>query len=204
MQPQTPVSPTPQYDFILKDKQAPKKGLSLPALNLPKPIIYGLGVFIILIIFAIVASLLSSGSNNSILAYTSVQARAQEIVRVSTSVEALAQDAPTQDLATTTLNVLGNEQTRLSAYLTLNKIKLSTAGLAGDMNSATDTQMQTASTNGDLNAVFTAYLKSQLALYSGELQNAYKVAGSHGKTILSGDYTSTQTLLSDPQIAAAN
>lgn len=204
MQPQTPTSPTPQYDFILKNGQAPKKGFSLPMPNLPKPILYGLGIFIGLIVFAIVASLLTSGGATNVLDYTAVQARAQEIVRVSTNVETLAQDAPTQDLATTALNVLGNEQTRLGTYLTAQHIKISTVAEAGDKNTATDTLMQNASTNGNLNSVFASYLKTQLGLYQGELQAAYKVAGPNGKILLNSDYSSIQTILNDPQITAAS
>lgn len=40
-----------------------------------------------------------------------------------------------------------------------------------------------------------ATLKSALARYRTDLQNAYKVAGPNGKKLLSGSYDSTQALM---------
>lgn len=204
MQPQKPASPNPQYDFIMSDKQASQKGLKLPSLGLPKPVKIGLAVLIGLIILIVAYSLLTSGKSSNSQLYASALARAQEIARVSTSVGTLAQDSQTQNLAATTQNALSSEQAQITSYLAEQKIKVSTSSLAADDNTATDTQMQNAATNGNLPGVYASYLKTQLAEYQNDLQSVYKTAGPNGKTILNSAYNSTVVLLAIPQVASAN
>jgi hypothetical protein len=199
-----PQSSNPNYDFIMKDGQQVKKGFGLPKLNLPKPIKIGLAVIIGLFVLIIIYSLFSSGKTSSSQGYAAAMARAQEISRVSTSVGTLAKDSQTQDLAATTQNSLASEQSQLASYLKGQKIKITTATLAADKNSATDTQMQTASTNGNLAGVYASYLKTQLGLYQTELQAAYKTAGPSGKAILNTAFSSVKVILASPQVASAS
>lgn len=199
-----PQSPNPQYDFIMKDGQRAKKGFGLPKLNLPRPVLISLAGIVGLFILIIGYSLLSSGKTSSSQGYVAAMARAQEIARVSTSVATLAQDSPTQNLAATAQNTLSSEQAQLTTYLKGQKIKVSTVALAADKSSATDTQMQTASTNGNLASVYAAYLKTQLGLYQKEIQIAYKTAGPSGKAILNAAYASVKVILASPQVANSN
>ena len=198
-----PRAPNSNYDFIMKDGQPAKKGFKLPSTGLPKKAVWAIGGVLGLMILAVIYSAVSGGGGSG-QPYANALARGQEIIRVSTSVGQLAQDVPTQNLAATTQNALTSEQTQLTAYLTTQKIKVSTLALNGDKNTSTDSAMQTANTNGNLNSVYAAYLKSQLQLYAADLKTAYNSSGSHGKTILSNAFNSTEVLLQSPEIAGAN
>lgn len=203
MQPQAPT-PNPNLDFIMQSGQPPKKGSRLPGLGLPKLAVRAIiGVFIIAILIVVYA-VLSGGGSTSSSPFLTVLARGQEIIRVSTSVGQLATDVPTQNLAVTTEESLTSEHTQLTTYLATQKIKPSQLALSVDKNTGTDTQMQTASTNGNLNTVFAVYLKQQLQTYAASIQTAYQTAGPHGKQILSDAFNSVQVLLASPAIAKSS
>jgi hypothetical protein len=72
--------------------------------------------------------------------------------------------------------------------------------LAADIDKTTDTQLQSASQNNNLDATYMGYLKVNLAKYQADLQTAYKAAGPKGKTILKNAFDSTATLLGSPQL----
>ncbi len=200
MQPQTPSQ---QFDFITQDGQPSKKGSGLPLPHLPKLAWIILGAVFGVIVLVIIVSSISGNKGDNSQNYLVALARGQEIIRVSTSVGQLAQDTPTQNLSATVQNSLTSEQTQLTSYLADQKVKPGTLQLAADKNSNTDTQMQTASTNGNLSGVYASYLKAQLATYETDLQQAYKNAGPKGKTILSNAYNSVQVILQSPQVADA-
>lgn len=200
MQPQTP-SPNPQqYDFIMKDRQPTKKGFKLAFLKLPKPVLIFLGAVLGVIILIIALSVISGSGKSANVDYISAIARAQEISRVSTAVEQLSKDVDTQNLASTTNSALTSAQTQLSDYLTARSIKIVPTSLTVYMSEATDIQMQTAASNGNLASTYTAYLKTQLSAYQASLQAAYKTAEDNGKTILDEAYNSAKAILSSPQL----
>ena len=203
MQPQAP-SPNPNLDFILKNGQPAKKGFKLPTAGLPKLAVRILAGVFILAVLVVIYSIIAGRGGSSSQDYVNALARGQEIIRVSTSVATLSTDSQTQNLAATTQNTLASEQAQLTSYLTTQKLKVGDAALNVDKNSATDTQMQTASTNGNLSSVYTSYLKAQLQKYRTDLQTAYKSSGPHGKAILSAAYDSVGIILASSQVAGAS
>ena len=203
MPPQAPQTPSQQFDFITQNGQPSKKGSGLPLPHLPKLDWIILGAVLGVIILVIIVSSLSGNKSGNSQNYLVALARGQEIIRVSTSIGQLTQDTPTQNLSATVQNSLTSEQAQLTSYLAGQKIKVSTVQLAADKNSNTDTQMQTASTNGNLSGVYASYLKAQLAVYETDLQQAYKNAGPKGKVILSSAYNSAQVILQSSQVADA-
>ncbi|HVS79193.1 MAG TPA: hypothetical protein VHD84_02810 [Candidatus Saccharimonadales bacterium] len=197
MPPAQPQTPNSQFDFILKNNPQPRRGLSLGNLK-PVKIIIGLVVLIIVVI--IISSFLSGGSDAS-QQITGALARGQEILRVTKEVQQLnLQDAGTQALAATITADLSSDQQQLTNYLAKNGTKVSTAQLALDIDKSTDTQMQTASQNNNLDQTYITYLRESLARYETDLQDAYKVAGPNGKTILQSAFDGTNTLLTTPPL----
>lgn len=193
-----------QYDFILKDKPKPKRKLIPSFTNLPKPariiIEVVLALFVIIILLALFSGNHASGSNKLV----SVVAQAQEIVRVDTIAAQQANNSSgaIQNLIATSSTVLSSQQAELTQYLKNNNVKISNNSLNADFNKNTDTSLQTATQNNNLDSVYLSYLKSQLNNYQTSLQTAYKSAGKNGKAILSKDYDSIQTLLNAPQFSS--
>jgi hypothetical protein len=201
MQPQTPSQ---QFDFITKDgPAASKKGFKLPSTGLPKILTRSILIVFILAILIVVYSIIAGSSGSRDEDYIGALARGQEIIRVSTNVGQLSQNPSTQNLAATIQASLTSQQSQITTYLTGQKVKVSTAQLNADQNSSTDSQMQTASTNGNLDDTYYAYLKTQLGVYQNDLQTAYKSAGPHGKVILTSAYNSVQVILQSSQLASA-
>jgi hypothetical protein len=200
----TPQNQPNQYDFILKDKPKPKKSLVPNFTNLPRvPKLaagIGLAVIVLIVLFVLVLGGRSTGSDKMVSAI----AQAQEIVRVDAVATQQAKTAAsaTQNLIATSSAVLSSQQTELTQYLKTNKVKISKTKLNASLNKNTDTQLKAASQNNNLDSVYLSYLKNQLNNYQSALQTAYKSTGKNGKTILSKDFTSIQTLLSSPQLAS--
>lgn len=191
-----PQSPNPDFDFMLKENQPSKRGFSMP--NIPKPAMIGLAVVGGLILLVVVASLFSGGKSNPV---TGVLARGQETLRVTTMVQQLQlKDPQTQALAATVSSALTSDQAQLNSYLAKNHTKVTKLELAADLDKSTDTSMQTASQNNNLDAVYITYLQTALAKYSNDLQLAYKSAGPNGKLLLSSSAESMRTLLNSSPI----
>ncbi|HET6864164.1 MAG TPA: hypothetical protein VFH37_03140 [Candidatus Saccharimonadales bacterium] len=189
-----PQSPDPQFDFMLKNQPQAKRTLGLPALT--KPLKIGLAVVCSLILVIIVGSVLGkpSGSTTNI---SGVLARGAEIQRVTAEVQQLnLQDSATQALAVTVNTVLASDQAQLEQYLSNNHAKISPAQLAADTDKSTDTQMQSASQNNNLDQTYITYLQQSLAKYRSDIQTAYNAAGPNGKAILKDSLDGVNTLLS--------
>lgn len=189
-----PKSPSPEYDFILKEDQSAKRGLPLP--RLPKPLAFVLAILFVLILIIIIASALSGRKNSQWQPFEGVLARGEETIRVTKAVQDLKlQDPQTQALAATINSTLSSDQTQLVSYLSKNHVKVAGAQLAADTDKSTDTSLQTAAQNNNLDAAYVNYVRDALNRYRTDLQNAYKTAGPNGKKLLSGSYDSTQALM---------
>ena len=191
-----PQNPNPDFDFMLKDKQAPKKRLTLPSLNLPKPAKIALAVVAAIFVLIIIFSLLSGRGSGSTQDILNVLARDQETLRVTALVQQLSlQDPQTQALAATVSGSLTSDKAQLTSYLAKNHATVSAAQLAADKDPSTDSSLQSASQNNGLDAAYVAYLKNSLAKYETDLQTAYKSAGPNGKILLSNAFDSAKNLL---------
>jgi len=197
-----PTSPDPKFDFMLKNNPQTKRGIHLP--NMPKPVKIILGVVVGLFLLIIISSLLSGRKSGGTQPIINAMARSQEILRVTqlTQQQLPLRDPSTQALAATVFSSLSSDQQQLSSYLALNHTKVSKTLLAADINKTTDSGLQSASQNNNLDSAYVSYLKTNLATYQTDLQTAYKAAGPKGKAILKSAFDSTKTLLTSPLLSS--
>ena len=190
-----PTSPDPKFDFMLKNKPQAKRGMGLP--NVPKPVKIILGIVVGLFLLIIISSVLSGRNKGATQPIVNAMARGQEIIRVTqlTQQQLPLQDPTTQALAATVFSSLTSEQQQLISYLAANHTKVSKVQLAADTDKTTDSNLQSASQNNNMDEAYVSYLKTNLAAYETDLQTAYKSAGPKGKAILKSAYDSTVTLL---------
>jgi hypothetical protein len=195
-----PQSPNPQFDFMLKDQPQPRRSL-MP--SLPKPAKIALIVVGGIILLIIVYSLLSSRGKGSSQSFIGAAARAQETLRITALAQQQnLQDPQTQALAATVSAALSSDEQQIIGYLANNHIKPSKAQLAAALDRTSDTSLQTAAQNNNLDVAYINYLRGALAHYETDLQNAYKTAGPNGRTVLAGVSESTRTLLDSPPLKA--
>jgi len=205
MQPQQPQGqvgpPNPNYDFIFKDGQKPKKGLSLPSMNLPKPVAITLAIVVGLVVLIIASSLLFGSKGSKYQDLTDLMNRQQEIIRVTAVALPSLSDPAAKALAATTTATMTSEQSQMTTYLKARGTKVDPKTLTKYLNKNTDSQLQVATQNNTVNTAYEAYLKSSFAVYRSSLNTAYKTAPASAKSILSSAYSSVGTLLSDPPLA---
>ena len=190
-----PQSPDPQFDFMLKNQPQAKRTLGLPAMT--KPLKFGLAIVSGLILIIILGSVLGK-PKTSTTNISGVLARGSEIQRVTAEVQQLSlQDPATQALSATVNTTLASDQSQLEQYLANNHTKVSESQLAADTDKSTDTQMQTASQNNNLDQTYITYLQQSLAKYRYDIQTAYNAAGPKGRAILKDSLDGLNTLLSN-------
>ena len=207
MQPQAPTapvsspSPNPQYDFILRDPQQPKRRFGLPGMSgLPKPMIVLVALAGLLLVSIIYAVIFGGSKTSNSQQLVAVAGRAQEIARISTLVQQQSLDPNTQYLAATAQTALSSEQYQLTSYLGKHGAKVSTAQLLVYKNASTDTQLQTAKQNNALESSYASYLKTSLATYQTALKAATAGTSKTTLAILNDASTSTQVILAAPQL----
>ncbi|MBX4201929.1 hypothetical protein KW803_03520 [Candidatus Saccharibacteria bacterium] len=191
-----PSSPDPQFDFMLKNNQPAKKGMGLP--HFPKPLKIIVAILLAIVLIIIASSVLSGRGKGSSQAIINAMARGQETMRVTTLVQTTLhlQDPGTQALAATVSSSLSSDSQQMADYLSKNGTKkIGVALLAVDTDKSTDSLLQTASQNNNLDNAYKTYLKDSLTKYAAELQTAYNSVGPKGKIILKSSLDSTQTLL---------
>lgn len=198
MPPVQPQSPNPDFDFMLKEQPAARRGLPLP--NLPRVALFGIIGAVVIIVLIIVFSFFSGRDGGSTQPIINVLARGQETLRVTESVQPQLQDPQTRALAATAAASLNSDKQQLESYLSKNRVKLNAAQLAADLDKTTDTSMQTAAQNNSLDQTYVSYLKDALSRYETDLKAAYQKAGPNGRTILNGASISTTALLNSPPL----
>ena len=199
MQPQTPASPDPSFDFILNDQQKQRSGRKFSLSGLPKPVIFSLvAVVLLLVVTAIGLVARGGGSNTDLL--TTAAGQAREISRVSALVETQTKDPDTQSLAATTKTVLASHQSQLTGHLSRVGVKVDPKEFILQQNKNTDQQLQQAAVENKLEQTYHSYLKSSLAEYLNNLQKAYPSLSDKGKVLVTDAFNSGRTLLSAPQL----
>jgi hypothetical protein len=189
-----PKSPSPDFDFMLKDNKPAKRPLPIP--NLPKPVKIALAVLGILILIIFALSLLSGRKNGGSQSFINVLARAQETLRVTTLAQQLKlQDPQTQALAATVSAALSSDEKQFTSYLATGHTKVSKAQLAADTEKTTDVSLQAASQNNSLDTAYANYLRNALAKYQSDLQAAQSSAGPNGQKLLTGSIESTRAIM---------
>jgi hypothetical protein len=158
-----PHNPNHQFDFMLKNNQAAKRGLPLP--NLPKPVLIGLAIILVAFLVIIVDSVLSGRKGGSYQPIVNSLARSQEILRVTDEAKGLNLHDP-------------------ASYLSRSHSKVTKLQLSADVDKSIDDQLKVAAQHNNLDQTYITYLQQNLVKYQRDLQAAYAVSGTHGKDIL--------------------
>lgn len=196
-----PKSPSPDYDFILKDN--PGAGHKFTWSHVHGRTKITLLVIAAVIILIIIYSVLSGNKGSNWLPFEGAMARGNETLRVTKLVEQPPlglHDPQTQALAATADSVLTSDQQQISSYLSKNHVKVSAAQLATDIDKTTDASLQTAAQNNGLDSAYVTYLRNALTKYQTDLKNALPGAGPNGKKLLSDSIESTRALLNSAPI----
>lgn len=201
-----PDSPNPhsEFDFILKGDQQPiaqpQVSPSPSKLFLPKKAIFAvLGGLVIVIVGLII---ISSAGNKSGPAdqLVSLMGTGQEIARVSDLIKTKSSDPGTLSLASTTSAAMLSEQQQLSGYMAKAGIKYDPKQLGLYKDAKTDSNIDEATKNNQLDQTYYTYLKTQLGAYQTKIRGLSGTQSKTLKPILVDAYQSTQTLLTAPQL----
>lgn len=193
-----PQSPNHDFDFMLKEQP---KARRLPLPGLSRPVQIAAGVVLAIIIIIIGSSLLSGRGKIDTKSYVDILARGQETLRVTSYVQTLQlQDPQVEAAAATVSGALASDKQQILDYLQKNHVKVDPKALAADADKTTDTSMQTASQNNNLDSVYKSYLRTSLSAYENDIRAAYPKAGSNGKAVLNAASISTTTLLTSPPL----
>ena len=194
-----PNQPQGNYDFIFKDQPKPKRGLGIG--NLSKPVIFIIAAIILIIVIVVVGTLLGGKKAKGGTDLTAVLGQAQEINRINTLESSQISDPATLDLLTTAQSALTSEQVQLKKIATSQKINFDTKKLTDFQNKNTDSSLQAAAQNNNLNSAYLSYLKTAMTGYKNSLSSTYgNSSSSQLKAALKDAYDSTQTILASPQL----
>lgn len=202
MPPQTDESSTSSdpndFDFMLKQQSEQKKRFGwLSKLNTPAKLLIAAATGLII---AIITAAILGGGQNSGDQVIGLMAQNQEIVRVSQAQEQKFKDQDTKDLSATTQAVMSSQKFQFGIYLGQAEVKYSPQQLSSKMDEKTDTDLQTAAQNNDLDQAYTAYLKNSLTTYLNSLSSLLQTTNSQSlKDALQSARDSIQTLLNSPQ-----
>jgi hypothetical protein len=193
-------APPPDYNFILQDKPQPKRPL-MP--GVPRAVLLGGGAVVAVLILILIFGLIFGKKNTGTADLIEALGRGQEISRVTEVQTQKLKDPEALSLASTAQASLTSERSELSSWLAKHKVKTNPKKLAIYKNSATDTELQQAAQNNNLDAAYLAYLQKALNDYSDILRRAYTATSSPtAKVVLKEAFDSTQTLLSAPRLKA--
>lgn len=199
----------PQHDYSFLTEAAPalpnKKGLSMGLGSgvsslAGKLIVAGVGLFVLLVAFAIFKSLMSSGPSFSTTALMSVAQDQQELIHLTTNLQQTTQGvtmAPTTTSSFITVELtMTDAQKKLIQYLQTNKYKVNVKLLNAKVSTSVDTEITSAIGSGTIDQTYMSVMQTQLNTYCNDLKAAY--AGDHGakgRALLSADYDGAQLLL---------
>ena len=194
--PPAPPGPASQYDFILRDPQAPTGKFG--ALNASKPIFIGVigGGLVLLLLLVFV---LFSGSNNNYSQVVSLAAKNQEILRVNQAYARSFTDTDNYNLEVTTTATLTSEQAQILGYLRKVKYKFKAKELNSAKNTQTDATLQAAIGSNNFDSAYITYLNTALLQYQAALQGTYKTSTKNFQKILSTSFDNNKVLLASPQ-----
>ncbi|HZP55280.1 MAG TPA: hypothetical protein VFB03_00720 [Candidatus Saccharimonadales bacterium] len=186
------TEPTSQFDFMLKEPPKPKQGLSLPSGIAGKILVLGVALVVAVLLFVLFFGNKNTGSKQVI----DLMAQSQEILRINQLENLQFQNSDTKNLSATTSVTLESQQADLAAYLKKVKVKVSSKELVLRFNKNTDTQLQTAAQNNNLDTAYLLYLKNALTSYQSSMKTVYDSTKSKTlRAALQSAFTSDATIL---------
>lgn len=167
------------YQFIV-DTDHTKKKVRLPAGNSKQSRIFIVvgGLFVLLIIGIVIASLISNAANAGKADLLKVAQKQAELVRVSKLGMDRAKGSSAQNLATTVNLSLQSDQATLLSSLRSAGVKVSAKELSLGKNPKTDIALTTAEQSNKFDEVFIETIQTQLVDYQRSLKTAYDKASS--------------------------
>jgi hypothetical protein len=196
----TPAGPNPDnYDFIVNygKHRHPNQLFSINNSSLKtRLMVAGAGgIFLIIIIWILVALITSSGGTAT-TPLVSITQQQNEMARVSLAASQVATEQPTQNFAITTELSLLTEQQAFINFLHGLGSSPSSSVLQATRNSGTDSTLLTAKNNGTYDQTYLTIAKSELTTYEHSLQQAYpKTSSMTERQLLSTAYNQAQLLL---------
>ncbi len=195
-QPNQPQSPdSPAYDFIVNPNKAKVKQPLLGNTSLPIKIgLVAGGLLVLFIIFTVLKGLVGGSSN--LAPYVGVAQDQQELIHLVTAAgEQKDLSTTNQNFAATANLSLKTSQSEVLKYLRKNGQKVTVKQLALKISASTDSQLQAAAEATTYNQTFQDIMKTKLAAYSRDLQQAYNQSkGAKGKALLSDQFDQADLL----------
>jgi hypothetical protein len=189
-------SPSPDYEFILKDNPTAKRSL-IP--NFPKTTLVVIGAIVSLMLLILIYGIFfRGGSGGAVDNLIGSMGRAQEISRISSEQQPNLKDPSIVSLAATVSLAASSDQAQINKYLKKQGVKVDQKKLAvyKTNNKEIDTKLEQAVANNTIDIAYINYLKSSLADYSNILKKAYNESESVAtKDVVKSIFDSTQILL---------
>ena len=191
-----PPQQSNQYDFIVSYNGHHAGSWLLRASLKTRIMVVGGGLIVLLLLGWIFVALLTAGSNAGVQNLTALTEEQTELARISLDPTLRADQATTQNFASTTrLSLMSDEQAFVD-YLTSVNATPSADTLALGRNGATDTQLQNARASGTYDQTYISIARTQLQTYAGNLQRAFNATSNRSeRQLLSSAYAHAQLLL---------
>lgn len=194
-QPQAPVQPGNDYDFILNPEKPAKKGMLAGGDPFVSKILFILGgAAILMIVGALLVNMLFGGKTN-LETIVSIAQSEQEVVRLA----AMGEDATTQTVLNAAINtqlIVKTHQQEWLTFLSRHGRKVESKELALKRNATTDKKLTTATQTSTFDTTYTTVMRSQLDAYAAALKSAYQGASDKQERLLLGQqYDEVQLLL---------
>jgi hypothetical protein len=198
-----PVPPTTgatlnPYGFIMDTPHKSRKSMLKPNNSSTKSrVLFALGGLTILIIAAsIFVSVISGSKQGSTQDLTKLAAEQQEIIRIADLGIKSGVDPGVVAYAQTTKSTVQSQQTKVTAYLVKNKIKLTPLLLNSQKNTKTDAALVAASAANRFDVLFKDTITAELTNYASNLKTNYETAKAKTtKDMLANSYANTALLL---------
>lgn len=197
----TPPPGSPEHDpyaFILnpqKPSRPPVKLLPSGDSTLQRAAIFGGGLVVLLIVFAIIMSFVSQAGHAGTQDIIAVAQEQTELARIATAATGNATSLAAQNLAANLQISMTSAQGQTSDYLKAIGHKVSAKTLQLKASKTTDTTLSNAKDAGTYDSTFTSLVQTELATYEQSLRTAYsKKPGPKGEAMLNAQYAAAKLL----------
>ena len=186
------------YGFIMNPQPPAKRPTKLlPSGDSPlqRLAIFGGGLVVLIIIFAIVMSFIGKSGQVGMDDVITVAQEQSELLRIATAAGEDTSSLATQNLASNLALSMQSAQNQTVAYLKENGHKVGTKTLALKRSTATDTTLQNAKEAGTYDSTFRGIVQTELTDYESSLTKAYRAKpGPKGEAMLQAQFNAAKLL----------
>jgi hypothetical protein len=194
-------NPNPDYNFILNPQTPSKSFLKIGNLSAKgRLIVVGLIIILILVIFAIIKSLLTTPvfNQNDFLSLVKQQQQLIHIVTVDvqTSQEQANLTGGSINFVTSANLVISTDQAKTIKYLKLNGVTINPQALNQSYSPTFDTELKNSLNTNTFTQTMNQIMQSELNIYKSDLLQTYQTTnGPHGKVLLRQEYANCELLI---------